>query len=203
MGSDKRDKEARRRDEIRERDGGTLYDKIKAGEVKPEGIQKGWLNLRPIPITERDPEERREICRKGAAAVNKIHGEKKSAKESLDRMLSILATPEIIAAADIEKALADRLKKENPDMTIYDVANAAAIGRALSGNVAAMQYIRDTRGDMPIKQIELTENITTDADREMLRAIAARLENGERLEVVKDIEATEPGTDGGSDPGDI
>ena len=193
MGRDKRDRDARRRDEIRQRDGATLYDRIKAGEIEPEGMQKGWLNLRPVPVTEREPEERREICRKGAAAVNRIRGEEKTAKQSLDRMLSILATPEIIAAADIEKALADRLKRDNPDMTIYDVLNAAAIGRAISGNVKAAEYVRDTRGDQPIKQIELTENVTTDADREMLRTIAARLESAESVHIVEATTA-EPAT---------
>lgn len=179
--NDKRDKRQRRRDAEREADPEkkTLYEKIRAGEIEPEGPQKGWLNLQPVPVTERDPERRREICQKGAAAVNRIKGEEKTAKQSLDRMLSILATPEIIAAADIEKALADRLKRENPDMTIYDVMNAAAIGRAIAGNVKAAEYVRDTRGDAPVKQIELTENITTDADRAMLRQINERLKAGE------------------------
>lgn len=189
---DKRDKEARRRDEIREKEGKTEYEKIMSGEKEPEGSQKGWKNLKTIPVTQRSPEERREICRKGAAAVNKIRGEEKTAKESIDRMLSILASDEIIQQADIEKALAERLKKENPDMTVYDVMNAAAIGRAIAGNVKAMEYVRDTRGDAPVKQVEITENVTTDADREMLQMIAARLQAGEKIEIVKDID---PGID--------
>ena len=191
---DKRDKNARRRDEIREKQGKTEYEKIISGEAEPVGSQKGWMNLKTKPVTERTPEERREICKKGAAAVNRIRGQEKTAKESIDRMLSILATDEIIREADIEKALADRLRKDNPDMTIYDVVNAAAIGRAISGNVAALQYVRDTRGDAPVKQIEVTENITTEADRALLQSIASRLEDGGRLEVVKDIESSDPGT---------
>lgn len=187
MKAGKLDKEARRREEIRKRDGATLYDRIKAGEIEPEGWQKGWKNLQPIPINQRPPEEQKEIRRKGAAAVNKIRGEEKTAKESLNRMLSILATDEIIEQADIETALADRLRKENPNMTVYDVANAAAIGRAIAGNVKAMEYIRDTRGDAPIKQIEVTENVTTDQDREMMRQLSELLKDGGRLEVVKDI----------------
>lgn len=179
MSRDKRPKEARRRDEIREKEGATLYDRIKAGEIEPQGMQKGWLNIKPIPINTRPKEDQQEIHRKGAAASQKIQGEKKTAKESLDRMLSILATDEIIAQADIEDALAERLKRDNPNMTVYDVANAAAIGKAISGNVKAMEYIRDTRGDAPVKQVEITENITTDADREMMRQINERLKAGE------------------------
>ena len=40
---------------------------------------------------------------------------------------------------------------------------------------------------MPIKQIEVSENITTDSDREMMRQLTERLKNGEHLEIVKDI----------------
>ena len=186
--ADKRDQKKRRRDAAREADpeNKTLYEKIRAGEIIPEGSAKGWKNLHPVPVTERDPERRREICQKGAAAVNRIRGEEKTAKQSLDRMLSILATPEIIAAADIETALSERLKRDNPDMTIYDVMNAAAIGRAIGGNIKAAEYIRDTRGDAPVKQIEVTENITTDADRELLNQIRERLKDGE-IVVVKDV----------------
>lgn len=185
---DRRNKQQRRRDARRDPvTGKSEYEKVISGEIEPQGCQKGWINLKPIPITEREPERRREICRKGAETVNRIHGEEKTAKESLNRMLSILATDEIIEQADIETALVDRLQRENPDMTIYDVVNAAAIGRALAGNVKSMEYIRDTRGDAPVKQIEVTENVTTDADREMMRQLSELLKEGGRLEVVKDI----------------
>jgi hypothetical protein len=199
--ADKRHQHQKRRDAIREKspDGKTDYDRIISGEQKPEGAQKGWLNLRPIPITQRSEEERREICRKGAEAVNKIRGEEKTAKESLDRMLSILATQEIIDQADIEKSLAERLKRENPSMTLYDVVNAAAIGRALAGNVKALEYVRDTRGDAPVKQVEISENITTDADREMLRTIAERLKNAETVQIIDSIQP-EDNTNKKNDP---
>ena len=163
----------------------TLYQKIRDGEVEPEGSQKGWLNIKPIPLTERPEEEAREIRRKGAETVNKIHGEKKSARESLERMLSILATDEIIAQADIENALAERLKRENPHMTVYDVMNASAIGRAISGNVKAMEYVRDTHGDKPVDKVDVTGNIMTDSDRELLQTVNARLGQAE-ITVVQD-----------------
>ena len=72
-------------------------------------------------------------------------------------------------------------------MTLYDAVNAAAIGRALAGNAKCMEYIRDTRGDAPVKQIEVSENITTDQDREMLRTIAERLKNAESVQIVESV----------------
>ena len=169
-------------------EGMTRYQMIKAGMIKPEGMEKGWLNIKPIPINTRPPEEQHAIHSKGGKAAQRIQGEKKTAKESLQRMLSILATPEILAAADIETALADRLKKENPGMTLYDVMNAAAIGKAISGNVAGMQYVRDTAGDKPTEKIEMTENITTDQDRQLLQQIAERLQ---QVEVVQTVDAVQ------------
>ena len=186
---DKRHKYQKRADEQREKYGKSIYEQVMSGDIEPQGSQKGWKNLRPIPITQRDPEERREICQKGAQAVNKIRGEEKTAKQSLDRMLSILATEDILNSADIETSLAERLRRENPDMTLYDAMNAAAIGRALSGNVKAMEYVRDTRGDAPVKQVEITENVTTESDRAMMAQLAEMLQNGGTIEVVKDVSA--------------
>jgi hypothetical protein len=201
MAWDKRNRQQRRQDEQRKNsaDGKTDYERIMAGEQEPTAGQKGWKNLRPIPINTRPEEERREICRKGAEAVNRLKGEEKTAKESLDRMLSILATDEILNISDIDGALAERLKRENPNMTLYDAVNAAAIGRALAGNAKCMEYIRDTRGDSPVKQVQISENITTDADREMLRTIAERLKNAETVQIIDSIQP-EDNTNKKNDP---
>jgi len=188
---DKRNRRQRKRDAERDENGKSIYEKVISGEIEPEGVQKGWKNLKPIPITERSPEERQEIQRKGAEALNKIKGEAKTAKESLDRMLSILVTDGIMNKADIETDLAERLKRENPSMTLYDAVNAVALGRALAGNMKAAEYIRDTRGDAPVKQIEVTENITTEQDRQLLQQINDRLQQAESVQIVESI-VTDP-----------
>ena len=173
---DKRHKQQKRRDAQRDENGKSLYEKVMAGEIEPKGSQKGWKNLKPIPITQVEPEKRREMCIKGAQAVNKIRGEEKTAKESLDRMLSLLATPEILEAADIESALVERMRRDNPNMTVYDAMNAAALGRALAGNIKAAEYVRDTRGDKPQDRVQIDGvNVMTDSDRAMLEKISSRL----------------------------
>lgn len=187
--ADKRKQSQKRRDAGRDADGKTLYERIKAGEIEPEGKQKGWLNLQPIPITQREPEERREICKKGAAAVNKIHGEQRTAKEALQRILSILATEDIIAGADLPAELAERLKRENPDITLYDLMQGVALGRALQGNIKAAEYVRDTNGDKPKDQMQIEgAGIMTEADRALLETIAGRLTEGGQIQIVKDIQ---------------
>jgi len=162
------------------------------GDIEPEENERYLLNLRKrIPFNQMDPEKAREIRRKGAEAINQLHGEKKTAKQALTSVLTLKATDEVIKAADIDPKIAERLKRSNPDATLYDLIQAVAVGRALEGNVKAMEYVRDTHGDAPIKQIEVTENVTTEADRELMRQLSERLQEGEHLEIVKDIEPDE------------
>ena len=164
----------------------SLYNRIKDGETVPEGSQKGWLNLeKRTSFNMMTPEQRREICQKGAAAVNKLHGEKKTAKQSLEKILTLKIDNEIMSAADVPRELADRLKRDNPDATLYDLIQIVAVGRAVGGNMKAYELIRDTYGDKPIDRVEVTDNITTDQDREMLRTIAARLAAAEAVHIVE------------------
>ena len=166
----------------------TIYQKVVAGEITPEGCQKGWSNLQKrVPFNQMPPEKLQEISKKGAAAVHKLHGEKKTAREALQNILTLKVNDEMLSAADVPPEMIDKLKRDNPDATIYDLIQAVAVGRALGGNMKAYELIRDTAGDKPVDRVELTENITTEADREMMRNITERLKNGERLEVVKDI----------------
>lgn len=173
----------------------TTYQKIISGELEPAGSQKGWANLQKrVSFNQMEPERRREICRMGAAAVNKLHGEKKTAREALERILTIKATPEIIAGADLAPEIAERLQRDNPNATLYDLIQLVAVGRAVSGNMKAYELIRDTHGDKPIERVEVTENVTTEADRELMRDVLERL-TGPDIVIAKDITG-----DGASDP---
>lgn len=166
----------------------SLYQKIRDGEVEPQGVQKGWKNLQPekYDFNVIDPEKRKEICRKGAAAVNKLHGEKKTARQALESILTLKINDDILAGADIDPSMAERFKRDNPNATIYDLINAVAAGRALGGNIKAAEYIRDTYGDRPIERVEVTENVTTDQDRELMRQIMQRLDDP-GLVIARDI----------------
>lgn len=186
--SDKRHKREKIRDEIRERspDHKTAYDRIKAGEQEPTGSQKGWKNLQPekYNFAVMDQDKHREISRKGAAAVNKLHGERKTAKQALENILTLKVTDEIIEGADLAPEIAERLKRSNPDATIYDLIQIVAAGRAVGGNIKAAEYIRDTYGDKPKEQIEIEGSITTDQDRQLMQTIADRLQAGQLIQVV-------------------
>lgn len=168
----------------------SLYQKIIDGEAIPEGEQKGWINLeegqKKHNFAVIDPERRREISRKGAEAVNKLHGKKKTAREALEAILTLKVNDQIIEGADIDTALAERLKRDNPDATIYDLIQIVAAGRALGGNIKAAEYIRDTFGDKPTDKIDISGEIMSEADRAMIARIGARLDDPS-LVIAKDV----------------
>jgi len=162
------------------------YEQIKRGLVEPVGSEKGWLNMEKRVSFNMMPEEKRkEICRKGAEAVNALHGEKKTARQSLERILTIKATPEIIAQAELSDELAEKLRRDNPNATLYDLIQLVAVGRAVSGNMKAYELIRDTHGDKPVDKVEVTDNVTTESDRELMRQIAERLDGAESVHIVE------------------
>lgn len=176
----------------------STYYAVINGEKEPQGREKGYQNLRPdlYNFGALSPERRAEISRKGAQAVNKLHGEKKTAKQALENVLTLRITDEIASGADIDPAIYERLKRDNPNATLYDLIQAVAVGRAVGGSIPAMQYVRDTHGDKPIDRVEVTENVTTDADRALMRTIAERLQGAERVEIVADITPQDVETDG-------
>ncbi|WP_329384559.1 hypothetical protein [Anaerofustis butyriciformans] len=93
-----------------------------------------------IPLNERTKSEQREIAKKGGIASGKARRKKKLLRQILDEIgESRLNTDE---AKDIAKALSINKR----DVT-YDVAIMfKAVNEALSGNIKAMEFIRDTRG---------------------------------------------------------
>lgn len=156
------------------------------GLIEPEENERYLLNLRKRkPFNEWDKEKHREVCRMGNKALQELHGEQKTARDSLKNILTLKATDDIIAAADIDEQIAQRLKRDNPNATLYDLIQAVAVGKALDGNMKAYELVRDTNGDKPIDKVEVSDNVTTESDRELMRTIAARLADAESVHIVE------------------
>ena len=173
----------------KETTGKSRYRMILDGEAEPVGPEKGWLNLeKRVSFGDMTPEKRLEAQRRGAEAVHRLHGEKKTAREALGNILSLKVTDEIIQGADIDAGIVERLRRDNPEATMYDLIQAVAVGRAVGGNVKAMEYVRDTNGDKPVEKIDasVSGQIMTDQDREMIQAIADRLRENE-IAVIRDV----------------
>lgn len=162
------------------------------GDIEPTTPkERTLLNLRKrTSFNMMDADKLREISRKGQKAMMELHGEKKTARDSLKNILTLKVTDDILDIADVDPKVAERLKRDNPNATLYDLIQCVAVGKAIDGNVKAMEYVRDTHGDKPIDKVEISDNVMTEADRELLKSISARLEDGDRLEIVRDM-ATE------------
>ena len=166
----------------------TRYQQIVDGDIEPQGKERGWINLeKRTPFNVMDEEKRREICRKGQKAMMQLHGEKKSARQSLEKILTIKIDDKILDGADVPTEIAEKIRRDNPNMTLYDLIQVVAVGKAVGGNMKAYELIRDTHGDKPIDKMEITDNVMTESDRELLKSISERLGDGERIEIVKDI----------------
>ena len=93
-----------------------------------------------IPLNERTKEEQREIARKGGIASGKARRKKKLLRQILDEI------GESRLNTDEAKGIAKALSMNKRDVT-YDVAIMfKAVNEALGGNIKAMEFIRDTRG---------------------------------------------------------
>ena len=87
-----------------------------------------------IPVTKRTPRERKEICRKGAEATNRIKAQRKTLREELLLLLAKGDTQEKLSLSIIQKAL--------------------------TGDTKAYEVIRDTIGEKPKDVIDA--NVNTD-----------------------------------------
>ena len=158
------------------------------GEIEPNENEKYLLNLRKrVPFNQMSKEKRVEIARKGQKALSELHGEKKNAKKALESILTLKVTDDIYELADIDPKVAERLKRDNPNATLYDLIQAVAVGRALDGNMKAYELVRDTYGDKPIDKVDISGEIMTESDRAMLQKITERIDNGENIAIVKDL----------------
>jgi phage/plasmid primase-like uncharacterized protein len=99
----------------------------------------GKDNLKP-PINKRSTEEQREIRSKGG----KKSGEKRRELKTMREMLNYLLAKEIT-------------NNKGEKATTLEAVMVAQIKEAMKGNTRAVQFIRDTIGEMP-KMVHEVEN---------------------------------------------
>lgn len=136
-------------------------------KTRKKSEYNGIKNLKPI--TEWSQEERRELGRKGGIKAQEINRQKRNAREIMELLLSCRITK-----AQAEEKLGEYAQYLPQDATLYDLVNLRQIMESIEGNTKSAEYVRDTRGDKPIERQEITADIMTDADRELLEKVAKR-----------------------------
>ena len=118
--------------------------------------EKQMANLRPFtkgPDDPRTPEQKKEWAAKAAAAGLEARRKK---KRLTDAAKWLLAANNIVTEQDVIEKLVE--------LGISDATNAealmvVALKKALKGDVEAMKFVRDTGGEAPKNQVELSGDL--------------------------------------------
>ncbi len=109
-----------------------------------------------VPLASRSPAERKAICQKGAIGATAAKNRKKTLRELIEQLGNMKAT-------DTEKAMFKNIfpgvdpEDVTKDMMLVASAYNQAVGR---GNIKAMSFIRDTKGEKP--ETTITGNIVSE-----------------------------------------
>ncbi|MCR5035386.1 MAG: hypothetical protein K6B42_08235 [Clostridia bacterium] len=122
------------------------------------------------PFSERSPEERRELGRKGALKANEVMRRKKSMRQGCEIALTMplksIEEAELVSVEDI----ASFVEAKGKNVSVQDAMILKQIQLALAGSHRSFEIIRDTVGEKPKERIE-TSTETLDKLDEVLANI--------------------------------
>jgi len=113
-----------------------------------------------------DPERDKDIHISGGEALQAKIKQRRTMAEDLKLLLAQKARRETIEALGLEAGA-----------TNQEALLAAMFGQATEGNVKAGQFVRDTIGEQPTTKQEITADIMTDHDRDLIEKLQKKLEN--------------------------
>ena len=101
----------------------------------------------------------------------------KAGKASVQKKRDTRTLKEIMLELLSEQAKPEDIKRYGlPEGTSNAVVMAAAAAKkAYEGDIKAQEYIRDTAGQMPTKEVNLSADIVTEADKKLIDKVAARI----------------------------
>lgn len=146
-------------------------------KINPKSLE----NLRPCKtFAEREPEELREMARTGQQKGTETQRQRRTLKEICQAIAELpLASTEALNDETAQEIAAQTAAQTGKPCTIYEAMAAAQAVQAMAGNVKAFVAFRDSAGDKPADQVELTAETMTDADRELLANVQKRLQNND------------------------
>lgn len=123
-------------------------------------------NLMPIQEVnaKKTREERIESARKAGKASAQKRRDNRTLKEICLDILSSEAPEEDIKRYGLPEGTSNSV-----------VMTVAAAKKAREGDLKAQEYLRDTAGQMPTKEVNLSADIVTEADKKLIDKVAARI----------------------------
>ena len=116
-------------------------------------------NLKPFNSNQ-SREEAKKNGRKGGKKSGEVRRQKKTMREMLDYLL--------------EKELTS---KSGEKATTLEAMMTAMIKQGLSGNVKAVEFIRDTTGQKPTEKVEATNATITVTDEKTIESVMNKLKD--------------------------
>lgn len=109
-----------------------------------------------IPQSKRTKAEQKKIARKGGIASGKARREKKAMRETLDILLSMPMKDGAYADVESIRSFAS-IKGKN--ISVQEAILIAQVQKAMKGDTKAAEYVRDTIGQKPGENVEMTMNL--------------------------------------------
>lgn len=138
-------------------------------------------NLRPCrTLDQLPPEERRELQQAGGAASGVTRRARRSLKETCQMIAELALSNKEALTDEGAQRIAEQIEEQTgKPCTIYEAMAAAQAVQAMAGNVKAFVAFRDSAGDKPADQVEISAETITDADRQLMDNIKRRLEKND------------------------
>lgn len=130
-------------------------------------------NLRPArPLSERPEGEAREIRQQGQKASVESQARRRTIRDIYSDLLQMPGLLEDGTPADIAQAVQESAQKRGKAVTVYDSIAVAMAAKARAGDVKAAAFVRDSVGDKPVDQMQVSDTIT-EGDRALLAKLSA------------------------------
>lgn len=122
-----------------------------------------------VSLADRTLEERREIGRKGGLKSGETKKKRKTMRDTILSMLSQEVSPEKLEEMGVD------ISTLNGDYTMQAAVISAMFRQAVNGSEKAMQLLRDTIGEQPVNRSEVTQEIITKEDTDLMDSLKKSL----------------------------
>lgn len=129
-------------------------------------------NLRPKPLTDRDEDEAKEIRQAGQRASTESQARRRTIRDIYADLLALPSQLDETTPEDLAQTAQKMAEKKGKSLTVYDSIAVAMAARARAGDVKAAAFVRDSAGDKPTDQVQVTDAIT-EGDRALLAKLSA------------------------------
>ena len=150
-------------------DNDSLNNSSESEKKDVNGKYDGRANL--IPFNKLSEEEQKEIRSKGGKASGEARRKKRDMREVAKAILE-----HAMNEAQIDEVLGSSKDLLDGDKSVMAVLTARMVQEAGKGSYKHYETLRDTAGFKPKDEIDISADIMTDADRELVEKVNRRLE---------------------------